>query len=113
MAWNDLGNCLAITRRSRVVATALMYGLTLTVRFTSAAGDDADSPAQASQGANAVTSVMIDDAAQALTRDWLPAAAQPISLRRGALSSARAPGCRAGCEPARRAPFVSSCAAHR
>ncbi|TWC00613.1 hypothetical protein FBZ93_105412 [Bradyrhizobium macuxiense] len=111
MAWSDLGNCLAITRRSRVVATALMYGLTLTVRFTSAAGDDADSPAQASQGANAVTSVMIDDTARALTRDWLPAAAQPISLRRGSLSSA--PGCRAACERARRAPFVSSCAAHR
>jgi hypothetical protein len=109
MAWKDFGSSLAITRRRRVVATALMYGLTLTVRFTSATSEDAD--AQAFQSANPMTSVMISDAAQALSRDWLPGATQPISFQRGSLLGPR--GCRMACEPATRTPFVSSCAAHQ
>lgn len=111
MAWKDFGSSLAITRRRRVVATALMYGLTLTIRFTSATSEDAEAQAQASQGANAMTSVMINDAAQSLYRDWLPGVAQPISLRRGSLSSAS--GCRAGCESPTRMPFLSNCAARQ
>ncbi|WP_461193227.1 hypothetical protein [Bradyrhizobium sp. UFLA06-06] len=82
-----------------------MYGLTLTVRFTSATGEDADALAQ---GADAMTSVTISDAAQALYRDWLPGAALPIGLQDGPLSGAR--GCRAACMPAARTPFLSSCA---
>ncbi|MBR1163564.1 hypothetical protein JQ569_30775 [Bradyrhizobium elkanii] len=111
MAWKDFGSSLAVTRRRRVLATALMYGLTLTVRFTSATGEDADAPAQAVQGADAMTSVMISDAAQALYRDWLPGAALPIGLQHGSLSGAR--GCRAACVPGARTPFLSGCAARQ
>jgi hypothetical protein len=91
MAWKDFGSSLAVTRRRRVLATALMYGLTLTVRFTSATGEDADALAQALR-----------------YRDWLPGAALPIGLQHGSLSGAR--GCRAACMPAARTPFLSSCA---
>ncbi|QIG97561.1 MULTISPECIES: hypothetical protein [unclassified Bradyrhizobium] len=111
MAWKDFGSSLAITRRRRAVATALMYGLTLTVRFTTATGDDADAPAQAAHGVHPMTSVMINDAAQGLTRDLFPGAAQPISFHRGSLPGTR--GCRAACGPAPRTPFVSGCAARQ
>ena len=37
MAWKDF----AIARRQRAVATALVYGLSLTVRFTSSTGEEA------------------------------------------------------------------------
>ncbi|UGY20046.1 hypothetical protein [Bradyrhizobium septentrionale] len=111
MAWKDFGSSLAITRRRRAVATALMYGLTLTVRFTTATGDDADATAQAAHGVDPMTSVMINNAAQAVTRDLLPGAAQPISFHRGSLPGAR--GCRAACGPALRSPFVSGCAARQ
>ena len=49
MAWNNLIAPHAITSRRRVVASALMYGLSLTVRFTSATGEETDNPAQATQ----------------------------------------------------------------
>jgi hypothetical protein len=110
MVWKDFGSSLAITPRRRVVATALMYGLTLTVRFTSATSDGVDVPVQAVQGGAPMTSVMISDAAQALDRHWLPVAAQPAVLHRRSLFGAR--GCRAACEPAARMPFVSRCAVH-
>lgn len=111
MAWKDFGSSLALTRRRRVLATAIMYGLTLTVRFTSATSEDTDVPAQAVQGADAMTSVMISDAAQALYRDWLPGTALPIGLQRGSLLSAKA--CRAACMPGARTPFLPSCAAEQ
>ncbi len=62
MAWNNLVNPRAITSRRRVVASALVYGLSLTVRFTSATGDETQ--AQAAQSANPMMSIMIKDGAQ-------------------------------------------------
>ena len=44
MAWKNL-SAPAIASRRRAVATALVYGLSLTVRFTSAAGEEAESGA--------------------------------------------------------------------
>ena len=38
MIWNSF----AITRRKRLLATALLYGFSLTVRLTSATGEEAD-----------------------------------------------------------------------
>ena len=49
MAWKNFVGPYAITSRRRVVATALMYGLSLTVRFTSADGRRNGNPAQAAQ----------------------------------------------------------------
>jgi hypothetical protein len=47
MTWKNLVGPYAITSRRRVVASALMYGLSLTVRFTSPVSENAEVPAQA------------------------------------------------------------------
>ena len=47
MTWKNLVGPYAITSRRRVVASALIYGLSLTVRFTSPVNESADIPAQA------------------------------------------------------------------
>jgi hypothetical protein len=68
MTWK---NCLAlpaIAPRRRVIATALVYGLSLTVRFTSAAGEEAEARAQAAQ--STMTSIMINDGARIFYEDW-------------------------------------------
>ena len=96
MIWTDFGSSLALTRRRRVVATALMYGLTLTVRLTSATGDEADAPAKA-QGSDPMASIMINDRAPILIGDW----------HRGASLYSR--GCPAACEGALRMPFAANC----
>jgi len=111
MAWKDFGSPLAITRRRRVVATALMYGLTLTVRFTSATSADVNAPAPAFQAANPMTSIMINDGAPILDRDWRAAAVQPVAFRGGAPLASSI--CRPACEITPRTPFASSCAARR
>ena len=64
MAWKNLIGPHAITSRRRVVASALMYGLSLTVRFTSATGEETENPAQAAQTTNPLLSIMIKDGAQ-------------------------------------------------
>ena len=49
---------LAIAPRRKAVSTALMYGLSLTVRFTSPTADEA--PPQIAQDAKVSTSILID-----------------------------------------------------
>lgn len=99
MAWNNLANPRAITSRRRVVASALVYGLSLTVRFSSGAGEETETPARAAQ--SAMTSIMIKDGARIFGP---PRSAQPIFLHSGwALGSG---GCRAACE--RPMPMSSS-----
>jgi hypothetical protein len=46
MTWKNYIALVPIAPRRRVVATALIYGLSLAVRFTSAAGEEAEIPAQ-------------------------------------------------------------------
>ena len=87
MTWKDF----AIARRRRTVATALVYGLSLTVRFTSTTGEEA--PAQATQGATPMTSIMLNDG----FHNSLPAKpALPIAFQRGWPLGPRI--CRAACE---------------
>ena len=81
MTWN----ILAIAPRRRVVAAALMYGLSLSVRFTSAAGEEVEIPPHA---------LMANDGAQ-IIHLTLPSA-QPIALYRR--WPAGLSGCGAACE---------------
>jgi hypothetical protein len=97
MAWKNLVGPHAITSRRRVVASALMYGLTLTVRFTSPTGDETENPAQATQGINPMSSIMINDGGQ-LFKNWPHKPALSIVFQRGQPLSSR--GCRAACERA-------------
>ena len=69
MAWKNFVGPNAITSRRRVVASALMYGLSLTVRFTSPTGEEAENPAQATQGNNPMSSIVINDGAQ-IFKSW-------------------------------------------
>ena len=85
MAWKNF----AIARRQRAVATALVYGLSLTVRFTSSTGDEAS--AHAAQGA--MNSIMLSDA---FYNSLPPKPALPIGFTRGWPLSPRI--CRAACE---------------
>jgi hypothetical protein len=74
---------LAIAPRRRLVTTAIVYGLSLAVRFTSATGEEVEIPAQSMQRTNTVTSIMTKDGPQFPYADWSPNAGQPIFFRHG------------------------------
>jgi hypothetical protein len=94
MAWKNIVGPYAITSRRRVVASAIMYGLSLTVRFTSATGEETEYP-QAAQSISPMLSIMIKDGVP-ISRDWPPKLAHSIVFQRGWPVSSR--GCRAACE---------------
>ena len=77
---------LAIAPRRKAVATALMYGLTLTVRFTSPTAEEAT--AQTAQSTNPATSILID-------RAWPRKPTGPVALRGWPLGPK---SCQAACE---------------
>ena len=92
MAWTNFIGPNAITSRRRAIASALIYGLSLTVRFTSPTGGETETPAQAARGINPISAIVINDGGQ-LFRNW-PKLPQPIVFQRGwQLRS-----CRAACE---------------
>jgi hypothetical protein len=90
MTWKNFVNPLAITARRKVLATALVYGLSLAVRFTSATGEETEIPPQAVQRSNLMTSIMINDGAHLFYKNW------PIAFQRGWSLGSR--GCGAACE---------------
>lgn len=82
---------LAILARRRVVATALVYGLSMTVHFTSAAGEKPEAPTAAA--------IMASDGAQILPNESPAKSVPPIASHRDwPLGSARY---RAACESPR------------
>ena len=82
MDWKQL----AIAPKRKAVATALVYGLSLTVRFTSPTAEEAG--LQGPRSANAATSILLD-------RSWPGRPALPAALREWPLGPR---SCRAGCE---------------
>lgn len=96
-----LVSALAIAPRRRLVASAIVYGLSLAIRFTSATGEEMEVPPQAVQSAGPMTSIRINDSAQVLYRDWPQTPAQSIGFPRWVLGSK---GCGAACE----GPFANS-----
>lgn len=90
---------LAIAPRRNAVSTALMYGLSLTVRLTSPTAEEAGH--QAAQSSNPSTSVLID-------RNWPSEPSLPVALR-GWPSGPRS--CRAGCEGPALLSSLPSCTA--
>jgi hypothetical protein len=77
---------LAIAPRRKAVSTALVYGLSLTVRLTSPTAEEA--PAQIAQSANPAASILMD-------RSWPNGAMMPVALRGWPLGSQ---SCRGACE---------------
>jgi hypothetical protein len=84
MTWKHRVALLAIAPRRRVIASALVYGLSLSVRFTSATGEEVEIPPQSLQGTiNPAMSTMTRDGVQLPYAEWSPNAAQPIFFRHG------------------------------
>ncbi len=76
-------NRLAITSRRQGLTTAVVYGLSLAVRFTSAAGEGAEIPAWSVPPAASVMSVLSRDAAPLPFQSSNPNFATPIVFRYG------------------------------
>jgi hypothetical protein len=95
MAWKNIVGPYAITSRRRVIASAIMYGLSLTVRFTSATGEEPENPAQAAQSISPMLSIMIKDGVP-IPGAWRPKPAHSIVFQRGLPLSSRS--CRTACE---------------
>jgi hypothetical protein len=72
MARNNFIGPLAITSRRRAVTTTLIYGLSLTVRLTSATGEQTEIPSPAALSPNPMTSIMINQGARTFSGDWPP-----------------------------------------
>ena len=79
MVWRNFVNRLAITSKRRGLATAVVYGLSLAVRFTSAAGEEVEIPPSSVQGTMSAISVMAGARAQLPYQD----STQPIVFRSG------------------------------
>jgi hypothetical protein len=82
MTSKTLFSSLAIPPRRRLVASAIVYGLSLAIRFTSATGEEVEIPPQSMQTTNPVMSIMTNDGAQPPYAVWGPNAAEPIFFRR-------------------------------
>jgi hypothetical protein len=88
MIWKNFVSLVAIASRRKLIATTIVYGLSLAVRFTSATGEEVEIPAQSVQRTNPVMSIMAKDGAQLPYSDWVPNAARPVIFRhRGPLPS--------------------------
>ena len=106
MVWKNFVGPRAITSRRRVLASAVMYGLSLTVRFTSTAGDETEISTQAAQRTNPMLSIMMNGG-QISYNDWPPNPAQSIVFQRGWPASFR--GCRTACERPLPKPSMADC----
>ena len=85
----------SIAPRRRLVASAIVYGLSLAVRFTSATGEEVEIPPQSLQRTNPAMSIMANDDSQLPYANWGgPNAAEPIIFRRRwPLRAASMPSC--------------------
>jgi hypothetical protein len=93
MIWNNFADRLAVTSRRKCLTTALVYGLSLSVRFTSATGEEMEIPAHSSQRAHPMISIMTRNDAQLPYQDWGSKPAQPIVFRHGWSPSSATLGC--------------------
>jgi hypothetical protein len=99
-------NCAAlpaIVPRRRIIANALVYGLSLSVRFTSATGEQVELPSLAA------ASVAAKDDGQISYNRWPVRSIEPIALRLAWPLVARR--CHAACEPPMPTALARTCGA--
>jgi hypothetical protein len=82
MTWRNFVNRLEIASRRRGFATAVVYGLSLAVRFTSATGEEVEIPVQSVQRTKPIISIMTAASPRLPYEDWA-LNAQPIVFRPG------------------------------
>jgi non-heme chloroperoxidase len=83
MARTNSVNRFANTSRRKVLATALMYAASMTVRSSSAAGEEAKPSKYFPERNDPMTTVTTKDGVQIFYKDWGPKAAQPIVFHHG------------------------------
>ena len=83
MIWKNFVTPLAVKSRRRVVASAFVYGLSLAVRFTSAAGEEVEIPAYTMHPAQPPVSIMIRNGPGLPYQDWSRSELQPVVLGYG------------------------------
>ena len=83
---------LAITPR-RGLATAVIYGLSLAVRFTSATGEEVEITPQSAQRAHPLISIMTTDSFRLPYQDWGRKSVQSIVFRQGWPPGSPSSGC--------------------
>jgi non-heme chloroperoxidase len=83
MVTNKSINQLATTSRRKVLASALIYATSLTVRSSSAIGKETDSSTFPAQRTDPMTAVTTKDGVQIFYKDWGPKSAQPIVFHHG------------------------------
>jgi non-heme chloroperoxidase len=83
MLWNNSIKLVAARSRRSAIATALMYAVSATLRFTSATGDEANLPNFYEQRINAMTYITTQDGVKLFYKDWGPKSAQPIVFHHG------------------------------
>ena len=74
---------LAIAPPRRGLVTAVIYGLSLSVRFTSAAGEEVEIPLPSAQRAHPLNSILARDSSRLPYQDWGHKFVQPIVFRQG------------------------------
>ncbi|MGY8663354.1 hypothetical protein Q3C01_13395 [Bradyrhizobium sp. UFLA05-109] len=83
MTSKTFASLIAIAPRRRLVATTIVYGLSLAVRFTSATGEEVEIPPQSLQRTNPTMSIVANDNTQLPYANWGgPNATEPIFFRR-------------------------------
>ena len=84
MILKNLVSRVAVAPRRRAVATTIVYGLSLAVRFTSATGEEVEIPTQFLKRTNQAMSIMINDRAPLPYADWGgPNAHEPLFFHHG------------------------------
>ena len=92
MIGKSIAGRMAITSKRRGLATAVVYGLSLAVRFTSATGEELEVPPQSAQRAYPLISIMNRDGSRLPYDDWRHKSVQSVVFRQG-----RPPGSPPGC----------------
>src|SRR5882757_10330337 len=83
MAWNVRLNQLANTSRRKVLATSVMSAISLTVRSSTATGEESNRSKSSAQWSDPMTSVTTKDGVRIFYKDWGPKSAQPIVFHHG------------------------------
>ena len=93
MIGNNLVSRLAIALPRSGLVTAVVYGFSLAVRFTSAAGEEVEIPPQSAQRAHPQMSIMSVDGSGLPYQDWRRRSVQPVVFRRDWPRGSPLPGC--------------------
>jgi non-heme chloroperoxidase len=83
MVFNKPIGLFAAPSRRSVLTSALMYGISSTFRFSSAAGEQTHIPTNSMQRIDAMTSITTRDGVHLFYKDWGPKSAQPIVFHHG------------------------------